>query len=294
MNDAVAELIELADGRTLEVVRLGSSDSPALVFHHGTPGAWSTALLLADVAEEAGMTVYAYSRAGYGRSSAHVGRSVASVVEDVKALRGHYGVEDYVSVGWSGGGPHALACAALDPRCLGAISLAGVAPYSADFDWTAGMGPENIEEFAAAREGGEEFEAALNEAGESLCDISANGVVVALGGLVGAPDVSILNEPHVSEALARSLRDAFVVSARGMIDDDYAFVADWGFAPHEITRSVEVWFGDEDLMVPSSHGHWLGATIPGAVLRHFPDDGHISLVTSHREELVRALTTFVS
>jgi len=69
-------------------------------------------------------------------------RDVASVVGDVR-VRWIRSSSDYVVVGWSGGGPHALACAALDaPRCLPAWSLASVVPTNLNFDWTEGMGPE--------------------------------------------------------------------------------------------------------------------------------------------------------
>jgi pimeloyl-ACP methyl ester carboxylesterase len=65
------------------------------------------------------------------------------------------GARQFVTVGWSGGGPHALACAALLPgRCLAAASLAGLAPAQAEgLDWVAGMGPENVTEFSAAGQG---------------------------------------------------------------------------------------------------------------------------------------------
>ena len=43
-------------------------------------------------------------------------------------------------MGASGGGPHALACAALlGERVTGAACLASLAPIAADIDWFAGM-----------------------------------------------------------------------------------------------------------------------------------------------------------
>ena len=77
---------------------------------------------------------------------------MADAAPDVAAILDHLGLDRFVMLGWSGGGPHALACAALLPdRCRAAASLAGVAPFDAEgLDFLAGMGPENVEEFGAA------------------------------------------------------------------------------------------------------------------------------------------------
>src|SRR4029453_5622975 len=57
----------------------------------------------------------------------------------------------------SGGGPHALACAALLPdRVFSAVSVAGVTPYGAPgTDFLAGMGRETVGEVGAALDGPE-------------------------------------------------------------------------------------------------------------------------------------------
>ena len=93
-----------------------------------------------------------YSRPGYGDSTPPRGRSVADAAADTAAILDALGVDDFLALGWSGGGPHALACAALLPgRCTAAVSLAGVAPRPAvGLDWLSVMGEENVEEFTAA------------------------------------------------------------------------------------------------------------------------------------------------
>ena len=77
---------------------------------------------------------------------------MVDVAEDTAAVLDELGTDTFVTVGWSGGGPHALACAAALPgRCLAAASIAGVAPYAAKgLDWLAGMGPENVAEFGSS------------------------------------------------------------------------------------------------------------------------------------------------
>lgn len=283
------EIITTPDGRDLEVAGVGDDGALAVVFHHGSPGAASLALSLEDLAQRRGLFVATSSRAGYGHSSSRPGRDVASVVDDVATLSAHYGIDRYVAVGWSGGGPHALACAALDAACVGAISLAGVAPIDADFDWTEGMGPENLEEFALAREGGEAYVAHMNEAADAFAAATSENIVSLFGGLLSEPDAAVLESAGEREWLARECRDAFVVSAAGFIDDDRAFFSPWGFDPAAIGVPVQVWYGDEDLMVPPSHGAWLARTIPHATSVHLTREGHVSLVVSHQDELADAI-----
>src|SRR5580704_1792599 len=162
-------LLDLPDGRSLEVGTLGEPSGRTVLFHHGTPGSANLVKMLAPLVEDGSFFVVTTSRAGYGKSSRLEGRDVASVMRDADAALDSVGRDEYVVVGWSGGGPHALACAALDaPRCLAAWSLAGVVPTNLDFDWTEGMGPENVEEFALAHAGGPEYEAYMATVGEAM------------------------------------------------------------------------------------------------------------------------------
>ena len=152
---ATSRTVALDDGRALDVLLGGDPDGFPLVLHHGTP---SDASLFRDWDEECatrGLRLVAVSRPGYATSTRVPGRDVAQAARDTAAVLDLLGHRDFVTAGWSGGGPHALACAAVLPdRCRGAATLAGVGPSGQpDLDFTAGMGPENVEEFGAAEAG---------------------------------------------------------------------------------------------------------------------------------------------
>ena len=109
--------------------------------------------------------------AGVRRLLSRPGRTIASAAADVEAICDALGLGRIATWGISGGGPDALACAALLPaRVAAAASLDGVAPYEAEgLDWTAGMGESNVEEFAAVLADSEVLEPALErEAAEML------------------------------------------------------------------------------------------------------------------------------
>jgi pimeloyl-ACP methyl ester carboxylesterase len=273
------------DGRQIEFATIGNPANPTVVYHHGTPGSVFLLDGFAEQAEKYGLFIVGMSRAGYGKSTAHTGRSVADVVADVRTVLSHLGRTEYATVGWSGGGPHALACAALDPNCLHAVSLAGVAPVVDDFDWTEGMGPENIEEFALAKEGGPAYDEAIQHATDAFCAATAGNVIDLFGGLLSEVDKSSMAPLEARELIADALAYGLSAGPGGFRDDDQAFLRDWGFTLDAITTPVTIFFGDHDLMVPPRHGHYLTATIPTAQSRHLPAEGHISLVLDHGDEI---------
>jgi pimeloyl-ACP methyl ester carboxylesterase len=262
-----------------EVVRHGPEDGRVLVFHVGTPNAPEAFPLLTDALDERGWQLVAYARPGYAGSARREGRSVADAARDTAAILDELGLDRFVTIGWSGGGPHALACAALLPdRCDGAVSLAGVAPFDAEgLDFLAGMGPENVEEFGAAARSQEELRAFLEQFADELSTVTAEEIATSLGGLVEDVDRRALTG-EFAETVARMIRRAVSRGIDGWFDDDLAFVKPWGFDLSRITVPVSIWQGAHDRMVPFAHGEWLAAHVPGARVHLYDDEGHISLV----------------
>ena len=144
-----------------------------VLFHTGTPDDRPLFAPLVEAGVERGLRHLSYSRPGYGDSDRNAGRTLADCADDVSAIADALGVEAFFTVGWSGRGPHALACAALLPeRVRAAATIASVAPRrAAGLDWLAGMGEENLAEFAAAEAGEEELRAYLETEAESLAAV---------------------------------------------------------------------------------------------------------------------------
>jgi pimeloyl-ACP methyl ester carboxylesterase len=218
------------------------------------------------------------ARPGYGSSTPQPGRLVADVAGDVAAVLDALGHDAFITVGWSGGGPHALACSALlRGRCLSTATIASVAPYRArGLDWLAGMGPENVKEFQAALGGEVTLTGFLETAADSLRTVQGPQLVAELGGLLSEPDRAVLTE-EFADYLAGTLSSACRHGIAGWRDDDLAFVADWGF-PLEHVGKAAVWQGSDDLMVPPAHGKWLAKNIPGARARMRRGEGHLTMV----------------
>ena len=151
--------VRTPDDRALEVAVAEPAGGVPLISHHGTPGAAGMFAPLLELAAERGLRLVTYSRPGYGGSDRRPGRAVGDCAADVAAIADRLGLDRFHTIGTSGGGPHALACGALlGDRVISTTIVGSVTPVDAEgLDWTAGMGEENLEEFAAARAGPEEL-----------------------------------------------------------------------------------------------------------------------------------------
>ncbi|HWF36531.1 MAG TPA: alpha/beta hydrolase [Solirubrobacteraceae bacterium] len=279
--------IAAPDGGRLDVEVAGPEDGTPVVFHTGTPSAGVLFDPGVAAGAERGLFHVGYSRPGYGRSDRRPGRTVADCAPDVAAIADELGFERFFTVGWSGGGPHALACAALLPdRTIAAATLGGVAPREAEgLDWLDGMGEENLEEFGALDAGEEELQAYLEENGADLAGASGPELHAALGDLLSAVDQEALTG-EFADYLARSVSEGLEHGLWGWLDDDLAFGRDWGFDLGAITRPALIWQGAHDRFVPFAHGEWLAAHVAGARPRLLADHGHLSITLGSYDKVL--------
>jgi pimeloyl-ACP methyl ester carboxylesterase len=262
--------LRLSDGRTLHVydaLAHGPDARLAVVWHHGTPNLGAPPQPLFPAAARHGIRWVSYDRPGYGGSTPHPGRDLASAAADVAGIADALGIGQFAVMGHSGGGAHALACGALLPdRVLGVVCVAGLAPFHAKgLDWFAGMAAAGAAELHAAARG----RAALEDHLASTEFDPEQFTPADHAALAGA--WSWLGEVAV-QALERGLV--------GMVDDDLATVAPWGFDPEQVRAPVLFLHGGQDRVAPSSHAKWLARHTGSAELWLRPDDGHISVLNS--------------
>lgn len=273
-----ARTLNTADGRTLSFLDAGPPGGALVIVHHGTPGAGRFARPELESAERLGLRLVAYDRPGYGGSTPHPGRSVADAAGDVAAILDELGAERFATYGVSGGGPHALACAALlAERCAAAVSVAGIGPADApDLDLLEGMGEGNVEEFGVARQGREPLTEFCTTAAGQFLAAGPKGLAEGLRPHLSDVDARALNG-EIAEFLYGLMATGLAAGVDGWVDDDLAFLAPWRFDLGAIRTPLLVCQGKHDLMVPPRHADWLAENIPGAELRILPDEGHITL-----------------
>jgi pimeloyl-ACP methyl ester carboxylesterase len=283
-----AHTVTTEDGRSLEVFEGGDPHGPAVVAIYGTPSGGIHYDPHVAEAEARGIRLVSWTRPGYGASTPQPGRSVADFTADATAVADALGLDRFVVWGISGGGPHALACAALlGDRVTAAASLAGVAPYGAEgLDWLAGMGGDNLEEFAAVLAGREALEPLLDSHRAAFATATGEALREQWATLLSAVDAEVVTA-ELADHLVETVRAGLASGVEGWAEDDLAFVEPWGFALDAIAVPVLVWQGEEDRFVPPSHGRWLAEHVPGSDARLTAEDGHLTLM-AHRVPAVHA------
>jgi pimeloyl-ACP methyl ester carboxylesterase len=245
----------------------GRSDELVVLWHHGTPNIGAPPEPLFEAARSLGIRWIGYDRPGYGGSAPYRGATVASAAADARQVADQLGIGRFAVFGHSGGGPRALACGALIPdRVFAVVSISSPAPWPAEgLDYFAGMSDGIERELRAATRGGAELEEVLaaNEFDPQSfipADYAAlDGNWAWFNGIVQASTANGLD---------------------GMVEDDVAAMAPWGFDLTEIAAPTLIMHGTDDRMVPSSHAEWLAAHCPAAELRLEPSAGHISVLDS--------------
>ena len=268
----------MPDGRTLDVYVDGPEGAVPLLFHNGTPSTGQPYARFVAEASRRGLRMVCFSRPGYGNSTRNPGRSVADVVPDVAGVMENLGAHRFYTLGWSGGGPHALACAALLPaHVIGVATVGGLAPYDAEgLDWMAGMDQGNIATFDAALAGDAALQAFLEGVAPAFASVTADEVATRFGGLVPDVDRSAITA-EAAAWLADVSRESVRTGIWGWHDDTLAFVGPWGLDLADIKVPVTIWQGALDRMTPLAHGEWLASHIPAVQPHLLPDHGHLSL-----------------
>ena len=272
------QVITTPDGRDLEVVSAGPDDGRCLLWHSGTPSAAGIfAPALAEVARR-GLRFVTFSRPGYATSTALPGRTVADVAGDVTVILDALGFDSFFCAGQSGGGPHALACAALAPDLVTAAAcVAGPVPYGAEgIDFLEGMGEANVKEFEAVLAGEDALRPLLERDAAEMTGGGNDGMKAVLATLLSPVD-----EAAATGAFGDFLYETMELGLRGgvdgWLDDNLAFVDHWGFDPAAIEVPLLLLQGAQDKFVPAAHFQWLAAHIPAAEARLEPEHGHLTL-----------------
>ena len=290
--------VSTPDGRVLQYCLYGPEDGYPVIDHHGTPGGRLAGPRFLDVVTRSGVRILCYDRPGYGGSTRHLGRSVADVTDDVAVLADAQGWDRFITVGGSGGAPHALACAArLPDRVIRCAAIACPAPYVADGgDGPAGLGPASFFTGMSPGEVAETKAALLGEAAyrplveqigrEVMANTEAGEPNILPGYELSDADIAEIRRAFAEPSPGRldRARAMWLDSHDGWIDDMVAMTRPWGFDLAELRVPVSLWYGLDDVLCPATHSEWLLRHIPGVDGRQLPG-GHLPSEDSFAEVL---------
>lgn len=275
--------VTLRDGRELGYAEFGDPDGAPVVLCHGFPNSRVFGALFDAVAREEGVRVITPDRPGVGVSDPAPGRSLTDWPTDVRGLLDTLGVRRTAVLGISGGGPYALATAALlEDRvtrtgvACGVGPMASVGPRDRAWYYTARFAPpvSKLALWFLGRQATRDREAFL----ESLAEDAAPADQALWTGEVGRIVHASMVESTRHHGLDPLVRETAI------------YGSPWGFDLADVAVPVYLWYGKADALVPPEMGLYLARELPTAEAHVYPDLGHLSVFRRHETDIVRALT----
>lgn len=271
-----ATILALADDRHLAYGEYGDPAGHPVLGFHGTPGGRHQLAPLDDAARRAGVRLIVPDRPGYGDSDLLPDRVLAQWPDDVVALADHLGLDRFGVLGISGGGPHALACAAaLGDRVAETAIVSGVAPFSWD-DVADELTP--LARPLAALVLRTPLIGVMIGLGLWLLRTWPRLVLAAYRRWLPPGDVAVLDQPGLVDLYLAGARRMSATATRAAVQDLRLFMRPWGIELAAIRTPVHVWHGDGDKMVPVDHGRWTTAQVPDGTFHLCPGGGHLCVV----------------
>jgi pimeloyl-ACP methyl ester carboxylesterase len=274
--------------RTVRVRELGDPAGTALVHFHGTPSSRLELDHADGPARDLGLRVVVFDRPGYGGSTA-APYSLTSIAKDAAVVADALGISGFAASGQSGGGPFALACAAVLPDRVTRVGvLSGAAPFqqvpglleTLDDNDRAGLALLPGDPDAAAKqfaEGGVAMRAMILDPAGSPLEMFAQG-----------SDAEVARLPGVAEQMNEAFRVGLAPGLEGFGWDNVAWIGAWDFALSDVRSRVHLWYGEQDTMVPAYSGRWLAEQLADAHYVERVGEGHMGVFT-HIEEILRTL-----
>ena len=278
--------VRLRDGRNLAYAEYGTPDGEPVLFFHGTPGSRFGGRLLAAAATRLDVRIVAPDRPGQGRSTYLSHRTISEWADDVRELTDQLGIDEFAVVGFSGGSPYVAACAqAIPDRVSNAAIVSGVAPPAAPMD---GTHPSNRVK-TRLLQSVPALVAVPVRMSTWIAKRDPDRFASLMAADSSAADRAVLSHPEI----ARAVRDEFVEAVRpgvrGIARETVLFGRPWGFDLGTIEGGIVLYQGERDVNVPPIMGRYLRDAIPRCRATFYPEEGHLSTLVNHTDEIVSTL-----
>jgi pimeloyl-ACP methyl ester carboxylesterase len=286
----IEKTITLPDGRLLGYGLYGNPLGIPIVDFHGIPGSRREAELIASYINRDDLCLIGFDRPGYGRSSPKRNYKITDLPIDLSYLADHLKLDRVIALGFSGGGPFALACAAQIPERLASVGI------------VAGVGPADI-----GAEGMHESNKKKFNLAQTMPSIARLMLTVAFSNLRHHPDKvgpqleklwlqmpetdqSVLQDKTFSQKITDITLDSIQKTVKGWVDEEILMTKPWQFNLSEIiVPNLFLWHGEQDRNVPVSMAKAIADRISACQATFFADEGHLSIIYNHGSEIINTL-----
>jgi pimeloyl-ACP methyl ester carboxylesterase len=267
--------VRLRDGRSLAFLDRGEPSGRPLLYFHGIPGSRLDAWGGSELVARTGVRLIGVDRPGFGNSDPSPGRTLLDWPDDVSQMADALGIKQFGVVGFSAGGPYALACGYRMPeRVSTVIILAGLSPL----DGPEGLGilgdVARMWRLAQRRPWVMTRMFALQ--GFFARHLPPVARRISVSGLTPA-DLEVVERPEVATRLLKAVGEMTRQGGRGATQDMQVLLSAWGFRPDEMRVPVRVWEGDQDSLLRSSFGDAHGSSGADCTVTRCPGAGHFLL-----------------
>jgi pimeloyl-ACP methyl ester carboxylesterase len=283
--------LTLPDGRRLGYDEHGEPSGHPLFYFHGTPSArveWDV-FGMNELAYSLDLRVIAVDRPGMGLSDYQPDRRMSDWPADVSTLADYLGLDRFAVLGYSGGVPYAAACAAMIPERLTRVGLAAVVGPFDQPHLTAGINAQNLR-FLYINRDRPRLARVIQRGMALVARFAPDRLVAQATAALPTPDQAVMADPRAGAAFTRMVRESARRGARGPQLDSALMVSPWDFSPADIRIPVYLWHGARDQNASRAMAEYLAAAIADSHLTVYPDDGHLSVMAHHAEEILRTLT----
>lgn len=277
------------DGRTLCYLDTENADGKPVLIFHGFPGTRLQRLPDEELPLRKGLRLITIDRPGCGLSDFKPRRTLLDWADDVVDLTEHLGLKKFSIVGWSGGGPYALACAYRIPERLEKVALMCALGPMDRRKGTKGMANFNRLTMAMSRH---------------LPWLSKIQVSTIAQLVKRRPDTMLrifesqsppserewFANSEFREALIKDVQESLRQGNEGTTWDLRLYPRPWGFELQEIKPQVRLWHGAIDSTVPVQMGHFIAEQVPNCEATFLPDAGHM-IPATHAKDLVHYLAS---
>jgi pimeloyl-ACP methyl ester carboxylesterase len=270
------QTIKLKDGRTLGFSEHGDFNGKPVFFMHGNPGS-RFMRYPDDKAKNLGLRIITPDRPGMGLSDFKPHRKPMDLPDDMVQLADHLQIGTFSIFGVSAGGVYTLACARKIPERLEkVIVLSGAAPIDSLSDPYQGMSEKFKKLFVMSskfpfwlwrlliwflkRKIAKKPEAAYQDNVDMFNEFDKK---IMLDPAMKAWGIGHIGEPYRQET-------------KGVAHEGKILVSPWDFNPAEIKKHVDLWYWEDDNLVPIQWGKYLASVIPNNTTHFFPGGGHMA------------------
>lgn len=265
---------ELPDGRRLAYSTYGDPAGYPAFYNHGGPGSRLEGELFHEQARQHGLRLIAVDRPGQGRSDFAPSYRLLDYPRDLKALANALDLERFGMLGWSGGGPPTVACAAVLPERLSFAIVIG--SYT-----NLGAYPEGQDLLPRA----DRTALRLGQASplllrlffklmQSYVRLAPQAYARSVQRSGNASDQALLEDEGVRRLLVRDAQEALARGVSGISQEALLQYREWGFPLAQVAARLHVFHGTEDHFAPFAFGEHLAASVPDGVLHLFEGQGH--------------------